>query len=122
MYELADRPPKAGSLKESLFLTVWLKRQELELAKWRVVAQGMANREEVGKTYLDLISAVFPFYKDIKKVSDQALIEKMQKEIAKGPIAFTPIMANPFRDKVKRMSMPDETMEKLRKAAARRNP
>lgn len=120
MYELADRPPKAGSLKESLFLTVWLKRQELELAKWRVVAQGMADASKVGGTYLELVSAIFPFYGNLKKVEDQKLLERMQKEIAKGVISFTPILTNPFKDKVKRMSMPDETLQKLRSAATKR--
>jgi hypothetical protein len=120
MYELADRPPKAGSLKDSLFLTVWLKRQEIELAKWRVVAQGAANGAEVGGTFKDLIASIFPFMKDATRTSDKKLIEQMQKEVARGPITFTQINTNPFKDKVKKMAMPDETMQKLRKAAAAR--
>lgn len=121
MYELADRPPKAGSLKESLFLTVWLKRQELELAKWRVVAQGAANPAAVGGTYTDLISAVFPFMKGLKKEEEKKMIERMQKEVAKGAIMFKPIVqSSPFQDRVKKMSLPDETMAKLRSAAKKR--
>ena len=84
MYEMSDRPPKAGSLKESLFLTVWLRRQEIDVARWRVIAQGFANREAVGDAFKDLIAAVFPFQKDMRRASDKKLVEQMQKEIAKG--------------------------------------
>lgn len=116
MYELADRPPKAGSLKEALLLSVWLKRQEIELAKWRVVAQGAANAKEVGTVYGELVEAVFPFAKGFKRESDKKLVEMMKKEIAKGPIVFRPLLQqNPFKDKVQRMAMPDATLAKFRK-------
>jgi hypothetical protein len=119
MYELADRPPKAGSLKESLFLSVWLKRQEIELAKWRVVAQGAANASAVGATYGDLITAIFPFSKGTKKEEEKKMIERMKKEVARGPIMFKPIIQDPFREKVKRMTMPNETLVKLKNAATK---
>jgi hypothetical protein len=86
-----------------------------------VVAQGAANPAAVGGTYTDLISAVFPFMKGLKKEEEKKMIERMQKEVAKGAIMFKPIVqSSPFQDRVKKMSLPDETMAKLRSAAKKR--
>ena len=120
MYELADRPPKAGSLRDSLFLTVWLRRQELELSKWRVVAQGLLNGKAVEEPFQALINQIFPFLKGAQKKQDKKMMELMRKEIAKGPIAFTPLLENPFKNRMKTMTLPDETMAKLRQSRRRR--
>jgi uncharacterized protein YoaH (UPF0181 family) len=120
LYDKADRPPKAGSLKEALFLSVWLRRQEFELAKWKLMAQGFANGNAVAGPFRELIVALFPFQKGLQQQQDKELVERMQKEIAKGALMITPIIADPFRERAKKLALPDETMKKLRDAQAAR--
>lgn len=88
MYEKTSTPPKAGSYREAVFLNVWLKRQDIELTKTRLMAQGFINPEEVKKVFEDYTRAVFPFFKGAEVTKDKELMEKMAKEVSKGPVLF----------------------------------
>jgi hypothetical protein len=120
LYDKADRAPKAGSLREALFLHVWLKRQEQKVAEMRVLAQGLANAEHVGKAFQDYINTVYPFAKDVTKDSDKKMLEAVEKEVAKGAITFTPIENNILKNAAKKYTMADEDVQKLRSAANKR--
>jgi len=120
LYDKADRAPKAGSLKEALFLHVWLKRQEQRVAEVRVLAQGLANAEHVNKSFQEFIEAVYPFAKDVKKDSDKKMLEAVEKEVSRGAISFTPVQNNILRDAAKKYVMSDENVQKLRDAANKR--
>lgn len=120
MYDKADRSPKAGSLREALFLHVWLQRQEQRVAELKVLAQGMANAEHVGKAFQSFVEAIYPFAKDISKATDKKLMEQVEKEVAKGAITFRVVENNILRDAAKKYTMADEDVKKLRDAANRR--
>ena len=120
MYDKADRAPKAGSLREALFLHVWLKRQEQRVAEVRVFAQGIADRTEIGKAFQMFVETIYPFAKDAKSTSDKKIMEVVEREVAKGAITFTPIQNNILRDAAKKYVMSDESVQKLRNAANRR--
>lgn len=88
LYEKTYRPPPVGSLREAVFLNVWLKRQDIEMQRTRILAQGFLNPEGVAGAYEDYKKAIFPFIKTEKVTQDKELMEKMAKEVSKGPILF----------------------------------
>lgn len=103
-----------------MFLHVWLKRQEQRVAEVRVLAQGLANSEHLGKTFQDFIETIYPFAKDTRTASDKKLMETVEREVAKGAIKFTPIQNNILRDAVKKYTMSDEDIQRLRSSAEKR--
>lgn len=107
-------------MREALFLHVWLNRQEQRVAEIRVMAQGLANAEHVGKAFQDYIKLVYPFAKETMAVSDKKMMEAVEKEVAKGAIMFTPIENNILKNAAKKYTMSDEAVQKLRKASANR--
>jgi hypothetical protein len=103
-----------------LFLHVWLKRQDQKVALARVFAQGFANAEHVGKAFQTYLTSVYPFAVEELAVSDKEMLARMQKEVEKGAISFSPIENNILRDAAKKYTMSDEDVKKLRGAANKR--
>jgi hypothetical protein len=95
-------------------------RQEQRVAEIRVLAQGLANAEHVGKSFQEFIKTVYPFAKDIGTPKDKEMMAAMEREIAKGPISFTPIENNILRDTAKKYVMSEENVKKLRAATDKR--
>lgn len=118
MYDKSNRPPPVGSYREALFLTLWLRRQEAELYKARIMAQGLAQiagSNEPIAVYKTLSEALFPFLATAKAKTDTEMIEKMKKEVQKGPIAFNEVNMKFIKDRAQKLTMPTEYQERLRK-------
>ena len=104
-----------------MFLHVWLKRQEQKVAELRVLAQGMANRDHISKAFQDYIETIYPFAKDTRAVADKKMMETVEKEVAKGAISFSIIENNILKDAVKKYTMSDGDLKKIRAAATLRS-
>ena len=119
LVEKSSYLPPVGSLKEALFLTVWLKRSEAEALKTRIMAQGLIDASEKGSKatadlYVDYINAAMPFLSKTKVSKDEELKRVMQREVGKGAIVFnTPTTPNPLVQRAKQMSLPDDFRQKL---------
>ena len=111
-----------------MFLTVWLKRQEQELQKVRILAQGMlelGQGKESGITgaYKEFLAALLPYTKKEQASKDEEMRQMMRREADKGVIVFkTPSMSgtNPLGDRAKQMLLPDEFRQKLANRKAKR--
>lgn len=117
MEKSSSLPPR-GSLKEGLFLTVWLKRQEAEVFKTRILAQGIVDLSEEGaKATTDVfkkyVASALPFMEKEQSQTDKKLKEVMEKEVKKGMIVFNAPQSNPLVQRVKAMSLPDDFRQKL---------
>lgn len=129
LFETADRPPKAGSLKEALFLTVWLRRQEQRVQEQRILAQGLTDliqavREvkdepHIQEVFQKYIESVFPFLVKEEEEKRKRIKETLTKE-AEGIITFRPAGENFVRRQAKVMQMDDEWARKLRERAERK--
>lgn len=79
----------------------------------KMVASGlMASIENaeasklVDKFWDSYLVMVFPFLEGEKTQKDAEMVKTMQREVAKGPILFSPQnMPNPFQDRVKKMRL-----------------
>lgn len=116
-----------GSLKEAMFLTVWLRRQEMEVKKAAILVSAVGDlilkesSKHAVEAYKAFVDTAFPFATKTRTDSDQKLVEAMKKEAEKGPIHFTPIVTpNPLQQKAKQMRLPDEFREKLQQRARKR--
>jgi hypothetical protein len=119
LYDKTSVLPPKGSLREALFLTVWLRRQEQELQRVRLLAQGLqeiGERKESGVSgvYQDFLSALLPYTKKVQESKDKKMTEAMKHEVTKGVIVIKPpAFANPLVTRAKEMRMPDELRQKL---------
>jgi hypothetical protein len=103
-----------------MFLHVWLKRQEIEIAKTRILAQGLADASHVGKAFSDYQTKVLPFMKQAQAAGDAELKKAMDKEVAKGAISFQQVKENFFKRRATELSMPDSYRARLRDSVAAR--
>lgn len=123
MYDKTERPPPMGSLREALFLTIWLRRQEAELYKARILAQGLAQigqNEETFKIFKTLSETLFPFLGNAKSKDDTQMVETMKREVAKGAILFNEVNMSPLKSAAKRLAVPSDFMRRLHQRPAPR--
>lgn len=83
-------------------LLVWRMRQDIEFQKTRVMvnatlasaAQGdmieSANKQ-LQEAWQDYLDEVYPYQKGQRVRTDQAAIEFLKQEVAKGPLTVTPL-------------------------------
>lgn len=123
LYEKADRPPKAGSLKEALFLSVWLKRQEARIVEARILAQGLSDligeKNNVAEVFQNLIVAILPYSKQEQVKTDEKMKEAMKREVARGVITFKTEGDSPLQKRAKVIREPDEMTKKMIERARR---
>ncbi len=125
LFDKTPSYPPAGSLREVLFLLVWLKRQTIERERMAVLAQGLAskdNLEHLSKAYSKFENAFLPWLKDATMVTDKKMLEALKKETAKGHILFKP-MEDPrtsMRAKMQQLSAPDELRSSLAEGVKKR--
>ena len=120
LYEKTSRPPPAGSLREAVFLYVWLKRQDAEVQKTRLIVQTAINQDEVPKVYKEYLQAVYPFAKEMSQEQERKLKERIEKEVARGPILFRPIDPTTTLRHTPVNNMPKNIVDILRKNAKTR--
>ena len=118
MYDKTSTLPPKGSLREALFLTVWLRRQEAEVFKTRILAQGFVDLSEDGakgtsEVFKRYVTAALPFLEKTQSDTDKKLKEAMEREVKKGVLVFNAPTSNPLVQKAKLMSLPDEFRQKL---------
>lgn len=125
LYEKTDHPPKAGSIKEAAFLTVWLRRQEAVIHRERLLVQGLADLISLGGGKIDnvqssfktFINSIFPFQVEQQADKDKEMKQVMEREVQKGAITFTPMDTNFLKKKAKSMEIEDDFKKKLQEKA-----
>ena len=104
-------------------MAVWLRRQEIDILKTRLVAQGLSDiasgvgvQSTVGKNFEEIIHTVFPFAKTSKKDTDATMVVALKKEVAKGALTFATSTTDVLKKKVKSMRVPDDFSVKMQQA------
>jgi len=102
MYDKLPGPPAPGTPLESVMLLVWRMRQDIEFQRTRVMvnaavasaAQGdniEAANKELQTSWHDFLDEAYPYQKGQRVRTDQAAIEFLKQEVAKGPLTVTPL-------------------------------
>lgn len=83
-------------------LMVWRMRQDIEFQKTRVIinaniaaaAQGDAiegANKQLQEAWQDFLDEMYPYQKGRRVRTDQAAIDFLKQEVAKGPLTVTPL-------------------------------
>jgi hypothetical protein len=105
---------------------VWLRHQEIEANKIRVLAQGFSDSvvgtstKATAEAFRAVMEGMFPFIGKVKETGDKQLIDKMTQEVGKGPLFFSPIVMKPLRSAVQKVTVDDDFKQKLQKRVKRR--
>lgn len=114
-------------MKEALFLAVWLRRQEAEVYRDRLMAQGfsdlvgaMGGKSNVEDAFQKLIAALMPYAAKEEGSKDRDLVATMKKHTEKpGVLTFKPVSTEVFNNRVKKLQVPDEFAQKMREKRER---
>lgn len=127
LYDFAlssGRLPPPDSIREALFISVWWRRQEIEAAKLRVLAQGLAvisegnNQKVISEAYQAAIQSLFPH--TAAEPKDKKLVEAMEKEVSKGPLFFAPVSMSSARASIKKMDVSEDFKKRLSEKSKKR--
>lgn len=100
MYDKMSEPPIPGTPMESLMLLVWRMRQDVHLQETRVLVNAIIvasqpERQDADKTlgdgWNDFRNAMFPYLKIANQNQDQAALDYLRKEVARGPLRVKPL-------------------------------
>lgn len=102
LYDKMVEPPAPGTPLESVMLLVWRMRQDIEFYRTRVIVNAVlaaasqgenveAANKEMQNAWQDFLDEVFPYQKGQRVRTDQAAIEFLKREVAKGPLKVTPL-------------------------------
>jgi len=109
-------------------MMVWRMRQDVELHKTRALIQAMiaaASEGEDGNknmhaAWADYMEELFPFKRGLKRHADQAAIDYLKQEVARGPLKITPLQPlGRAQSRMKKRQAEVEAM-KLRRPKGRR--
>lgn len=96
---------------------VWLRRAEAKMKEVKLLAQGFAdmsaNGSNVSGIYQEFVNAFLPFAAEEQLKVNKAMIEIMEKEVARGPLRVSPMSMTPLKNTARKLSMPDEYRQKL---------
>ena len=116
-------------MKEALFLSVWLRRQEAQVFQVRILAQGLSDlaaaalkgesKSTVGEIFKEYTESVFPFTKGQKNAKDDEMKAVMKREVDKGMLTFQAHPVSFLQKKAKTMQLPDDFKQRLAEKAAK---
>lgn len=100
LYDLLDSPPKPGTPLESLMLLVWQYRQTIRLHETRAIVQSVlaaqGDSQELQKAaqsaWESFMDELLPYQRGQRKRHDQAAIDYLKQEAARGPLKVTPLV------------------------------
>lgn len=102
MFDMMTEAPSPGTPMESLMMMVWRMRQDVRLQETRAIVHAVVaaaapeeNTDQANRSmqaaWADYIDELFPFQRGQRKNSDQAAIDYLKREAARGPLKVTPL-------------------------------
>lgn len=128
VYDMLAVPPAPGTPMESLMMMVWRMRQDVKHSETRAIIQALIATASEGEganknmqnAWTEYTEELFPFKRGLKKRSDQAAIDYLKREVAKGPLRVVPLQPlGKARSRMKNRQAEVEAM-KLRRPKGRR--
>lgn len=91
MYDLAERPPRSGSVLEALFLMVQMRRQLIQLYGMHTVVQAVRTAQDdsaevVQGSFKRYQDALMPFLQEEIDREQEELVRALKEETRRGPL------------------------------------
>lgn len=89
--------------------------------KLRLLAQGFAASSEgethkaITEAYTAAVASIFPHLSMPEETKDKNLIDKMEKEVSKGALFFSPVSMSTTKASIKKMQISDTFKKSKRK-------
>ena len=105
---------------------VWLRHQEIEANKIRVLAQGFSDSvvgtstKGTADAFRAVMEGMFPFMGRVRETGDKQLIDKMNQEVGKGPLFFSPVVMKSLRTAVQKVTVADDFKQRLKQRTKKR--
>lgn len=85
-------PPKRGSVRELVLSLLVLKKQQIEHARMRALAQILLDKEKGPDVFNDYMKLAFPWVDQNKKKDDEEKKKALFEEIKRGGLSVAPIV------------------------------
>lgn len=82
-------------------MALLVKRDQIEYMKTRAVVQSIVNHEEAQKALEGYRDIQFPYLANIRKSEHQEHIDKLKKEVARGPMVIRAFPEKKMKSKLK---------------------
>lgn len=124
IFETLSEPPKPGTPLESLMLLVWRMRQDVRQYETRALVHAIlaAAPEADEKTHKNMQDAwkdyteeLFPFQRGQRRNENEAAVDYLKREVARGPLKVTPLQTLGTRAKSRLKRRHAEVSESRRK-------
>lgn len=111
------KPPPRGSAQAYVLQALLIKEDQIEYQRTRAIVQAITNKdaaEEALKSYRD---AQMPYLARIQKNDRADHIKRLMSEVARGPMAITPVMQKQVKSKLKtrHVTRGEEEVERSRR-------
>ena len=101
MYQTLREPPPKGSLRESVLIQYVLKKEHIEHARLRALAQAIVNKEKAVEAFEEYQQTAFPWIATQKRRDAQAHIQLLADEVKRGALGIRPLWEKPMRSRLK---------------------
>ena len=78
-----------------------IRKDQIEYYRTRAVVQAMVNKEAADEALKNYRDAQMPYLVGIQKTDRSQHIQRLISEVARGPMAITPVMQKQVRSKLK---------------------
>lgn len=90
MLQTLRAPPKSGSLRESVLILLLIKKEDIEHAKFRALAQIQISKKEGVEAFEEYMKIAFPYLSAEKQKRHAAAIKVLEAEIKRGAFSIRP--------------------------------
>jgi hypothetical protein len=94
-------PPPKGSLRESVLMLYVLKKEMVEHARLRALAQSIVAKDKGVEAFDDYQKVAFPWFETQKKREKLDHLKLLFEEVKRGGLAVTPMAEKPMRSRLK---------------------
>ena len=84
-------PPPKGSPRESILILYVLKKEQIEHARLRALAQAIISKDKGKEVFDDYMNVAFPWLASSKKQEKNDHIRILMEEVKKGQLGIKPL-------------------------------
>lgn len=99
MYDVMRELPPRGSVKESLMISIRLRRDVQDLYRTYVVVQAVRDKGETGEptqeAFTKFRDTIMPFVGDSTKRADRDVVKRLEEEVSRGPLQVRKVLETP---------------------------
>jgi hypothetical protein len=101
LFAALREPPEPGSLRESVMMLYVLKKEQVEHARLRALAQAVINRDKGKEVFEEYMAVAFPWLETQKKRATADHVRILMDEVKKGGLGIKPLWQQQMKSRMK---------------------